>query len=105
MKQLFFRLSIAGEQDTAAADGTEQKLYIDHVTIHPEYDWKTKKVDTKYDIAVIKLKTSVEWTNYVRPICLPGLLSIVYLPTLSQKMIHPATTETSMKPAICKMDF
>ena len=25
--------------------------------------------------------------------------------TLSQKMIHPATTETSMKPGISRMDF
>ena len=63
---------------TVVANGSEQKLYIDNVTIHPKYDWNTKKVHSKYDIAVIKLKTSVEWTKWVRPICLPGLFSLVH---------------------------
>ena len=55
----------------------EQKLYIEEVTIHENYN--TGKVANHnslnnglYDIAVIKLKEAVEWTDWVKPVCLPG---------------------------------
>ena len=69
---------VAGEQNTVVANAAhEQKLYIEEVTIHENYN--SGKVANHnslnnglYDIAVIKLKEAVEWTDWVKPVCLPG---------------------------------
>ena len=69
---------VAGEQNTVVANAAhEQKLYIEEVIIHENYN--SGKVANHnslnnglYDIAVIKLKEAVEWTDWVKPVCLPG---------------------------------
>ena len=54
------------ELDTSTTK-TRQKFSIENVILHPEYDIKTGH----NDIAIVKLNQEVEWTDAVKPICLP----------------------------------
>ena len=54
------------ELDTSTTK-TRQKFSIENVILHPEYDIKTGH----NDIAIVKLNQEVEWTDTVKPICLP----------------------------------
>lgn len=42
---------------------------VDSVIIHPNYSANTHISGN--DIAIVKLKTAVEYTDFIRPICLP----------------------------------
>ena len=52
-----------------AEPSKEQLISADRILIHPHYDHHSSDYDR--DIALIRLKTSVIYTDYVRPICLP----------------------------------
>ena len=52
-----------------AEPSKEQLISADRILIHPHYDHLISDYDR--DIALIRLKTSVIYTDYVRPICLP----------------------------------
>ena len=54
------------ELDTSTTK-TRQKFSIENVILHPDYDIKTGH----NDIAIVKLNQEVEWTDAVKPICLP----------------------------------
>ncbi|XP_043272611.1 venom protease-like [Venturia canescens] len=56
-------------------------LFIEKTTIHPDYDEKT----FFSDIAVIKLERDVEFTDLIRPICLPVSESIQRAPKVGQR--------------------
>ena len=47
----------------------EQLISVDRILIHTHYDHHRSDYDR--DIALIRLKTAVIYTDYVRPICLP----------------------------------
>ncbi|XP_065211786.1 venom protease-like [Planococcus citri] len=58
-----------GEYDTGDYAETEtQEFDVDKLIVHPEYD---PAVNIN-DIAILKLNQTVQYTQYVRPICLPG---------------------------------
>lgn len=62
-------LLVAGDQNSAMMDArTEQHLHADEIFVHPDYDVKA----LANDIAVIRLREPVEWTDWVQPVCLPG---------------------------------
>lgn len=44
-------------------------VYISEMKVHDDYDPATKN----NDIALLKLDRSVEYTQYIRPICLPSV--------------------------------
>ena len=62
----FFPDQNVAELDTSTTK-TRQKFSIENVILHPEYDIKTGH----NDIAIVKLNQEVEWTDAVKPICLP----------------------------------
>ena len=63
---LFFPDQNVAELDTSTTK-TRQKFSIENVILHPEYDITTRH----NDIAIVKLNQEVEWTDAVKPICLP----------------------------------
>ena len=52
-----------------AEPSREQLISADRILIHTHYDHL--RGDYDLDIALIRLKTAVIYTEYVRPICLP----------------------------------
>ena len=48
--------------------GTEEVIGFKKIYIHPEYDAKT----ANNDIALIQLSKKVNFTKYIRPICVPS---------------------------------
>lgn len=52
-----------------AETSREQLISADRILIFPHYDHHRSDYDR--DIALIRLKTAVIYTDYVRPICLP----------------------------------
>ena len=49
--------------------GREQLIRPDRIIIHPHYDHVRNDYDR--DVALIYLRSSAVYTDYVRPICLP----------------------------------
>lgn len=50
--------------------GREQLIRAKRIIIHPQFR-TTLPIDYDFDVALIHLKTSAIYTDYVRPICLP----------------------------------
>ncbi len=52
----------------ATHEGHEQDITIERngITVHPQYDRRR----TDYDIAVIKLSRSVQFTQRIKPVCI-----------------------------------
>ena len=61
---------IVGDLKQSKEEGTEQTLQVKDRFIHPGF-WKNKKNTADNDLAILKLASEVEFTNYVNPICLP----------------------------------
>lgn len=66
MRTYFF----IGEHNTLKAENWEQEIDIEKIIIHPAYD---KDTDDS-DIALMKLKAKVTFTQRVRPACLSSAL-------------------------------
>ena len=49
-------------------DRLVQKIEVEQIFVHPEFT----SDDLNNDIALIKLKKKVRFTNYIRPVCLPN---------------------------------
>lgn len=59
-----------GEYDTFDDEETKhQEIFAKTIETHESYDPSTKQ----NDIALIKLERSVEYDEYVRPLCLPSI--------------------------------
>ncbi|CAB3984832.1 MAM and LDL-receptor class A domain-containing 1-like isoform X1, partial [Paramuricea clavata] len=56
-----------GEHDMRVKEGHEQDISIarNGITVHPQYNSRT----TDYDIAVIRLSRSVQFTQRIKPVC------------------------------------
>jgi len=59
---------VVGEHNRSKTEGTESIWAIDRIFIHPYYD--VGKSHTN-DIALIRLKGSIEYRREVAPLCLP----------------------------------
>jgi len=59
---------VAGEHNTRKAENWEQEMDIERIIIHPAYN---KDTDDS-DIALMKLKKKVTFTQRVRPACISG---------------------------------
>ncbi|XP_067831303.1 uncharacterized protein [Heptranchias perlo] len=57
-----------GEHDLSRPEGTEQRLQVSKVIAHPNYD----NVNLNNDIMLLKLASSAQFNQYVRPIPLPS---------------------------------
>lgn len=59
-----------GEYDLFEEDETKyQEVFVKTIETHESYDPSTKQ----NDIALIKLDRSIEYDDYVRPLCLPSI--------------------------------
>ena len=57
---------LAGEHSISdGADCTEQRIEAKEIILHPSYGYNG------HDIAIIKLKTGLQFNKYVQPACLP----------------------------------
>jgi hypothetical protein len=59
-----------GDQNLASKTEHTLILGIQAVSLHPKYDLKT----AYFDIAVVETE-AVTFTNYIRPVCLPRLIT------------------------------
>ncbi|KAI0218623.1 Chymotrypsinogen B, partial [Lamellibrachia satsuma] len=59
---------IVGEHNRSHSEGTESTLAIDRILRHPLY---SKGTFRNNDIALVKLKSSLEYCREVAPVCLP----------------------------------
>jgi trypsin len=59
---------VAGGIKLNANEGEEQRVDIETIIGHPDYD----SSDLTNDICLLKLKTPLEWTDFVQPIALPA---------------------------------
>ncbi|XP_006825091.1 suppressor of tumorigenicity 14 protein homolog [Saccoglossus kowalevskii] len=57
---------VAGEHDRGTSDSSQQSRSISTIVVHDSYNSFT----LDYDIALLKVSTSLSWTNYVIPACL-----------------------------------
>lgn len=48
----------------------QRKLRIEKIHIHP--DWSPYQENYDADIAILKLTTTIDYTNHVKPVCLPS---------------------------------
>lgn len=46
----------------------EKIVNLDKIIIHPKYNWK-ENLDR--DIALLRLKRPIPFTDYIHPVCLP----------------------------------
>ncbi|KAM3918154.1 prothrombin isoform 2-T2 [Leptodactylus fuscus] len=47
---------------------TERILQLEQIIVHPQYNWKE---NLNRDIALMRLKKPLTFTNYIHPVCLP----------------------------------
>ena len=59
---------ILGDFELGTHEGYEQKMQIEKIITHERYDTSTYD----YDIAMIKLRNAITYTERVKPICLPS---------------------------------
>ncbi|KAM4702025.1 uncharacterized protein O3C94_002952 [Discoglossus pictus] len=58
---------VVGENDLEKLEGTESTHKVEKIIVHPRF----VKLTYDYDIAVIKLKEAINFTQYIIPACLP----------------------------------
>ena len=56
-----------GDFEIGAHEGHEQKMQIEKIVLHEQYD----SSNFDYDIALIKLSNPISYTERVKPVCLP----------------------------------
>lgn len=62
---------VAGEHDFRISEGSEQKIYVERVIMHPQY--VSKNADN--DITLLKLEKDLRFDDYTQPACLPKLVN------------------------------
>lgn len=67
MVNIYF--SFAGDHKISAYEGTEQERKVVEIIVHEDYRKVTANYD--HDIALLRLNASVNYTDYVVPMCLP----------------------------------
>lgn len=67
MNQTKYFKVIVGEMNTLKKDGTESMHKVDKIIIHPKF----VRLTYDFDIAVIKLKEAINFTDNIIPACLP----------------------------------
>ena len=61
-----------GEHDLRFAEGNEQIIPIDKIIVHPSYN-QDERPRYDYDVALVKLRDSINFNINVRPVCLPTM--------------------------------
>jgi len=61
---------VAGGIKLTNFENEEEKRNVEHIFTHPKYIVNNGAID--YDICLLKLKDSLEWTEFVQPIALPA---------------------------------
>ncbi|XP_041052595.1 prothrombin [Carcharodon carcharias] len=60
-----------GKHNRTGYESRREKVFaLDKIIVHPKYDWKT---NLNRDIALLHLKKSTVFTDYISPICLPNM--------------------------------
>ncbi|XP_067035214.1 trypsin-1-like [Acropora muricata] len=55
----------AGEYNLNGLEGYEQNVTVEKIFKHPDYDGRD------FDVALVKLNTTIKYNSHVRPVCLP----------------------------------
>ena len=95
---------IVGEHNLTMAEGIESTRMIDEIFIHPDYMLRR---ENDYDIALIKLKGSLEFRHEVAPVCLPetGISNVTECVMTGWRYIHgkcvsPPTHDKCVSPTV-----
>ncbi|XP_033123490.1 complement factor B-like [Anneissia japonica] len=64
---------------------------ITKIIPHPDY---SKDYDYDYDIALMQLNTSIDFGNYIRPVCLPNRTKVSDIPVPKDEMVVTGWGET-----------
>lgn len=56
---------LPGEYNLNGLEGYEQNVTIEKIFKHPDYDGRD------FDVALVKLNTTIKYNSHVRPVCLP----------------------------------
>jgi len=69
-----------GDHDQSTVEQQEVKKGVSEIKRHPDYALILGKDTTQYDVALLKLKTEIDFTTHphIRPICLPDDLRAWY---------------------------
>ncbi|CAN8026801.1 unnamed protein product [Ixodes persulcatus] len=62
---------VVGDQNIKVQDPTEERIGVQKITVHPQYDSRT----TRYDYAILKLDKVLDFDGqekHLMPICLPS---------------------------------
>ncbi|XP_076369183.1 chymotrypsin-like elastase family member 2A [Tachypleus tridentatus] len=85
-KKEFWRIHF-GNHNKFQKDDSEQIRYIDKLVVYPDIPEKefeeTKQFDITNDVTLFKLNAPVNFTDYVRPICLPPINELLPVGTSS----------------------
>ena len=80
IRELYFKLEVlTGVHNRRRPEG--ETVAVSKITFHP--DWNPyvdarRQIKTKPDIAILTLKTSVTFSDKVRPLCLPADATLSY---------------------------
>ncbi|KAM4794960.1 coagulation factor X isoform 2-T2 [Rhinophrynus dorsalis] len=67
MNQTKYFKVVVGELNTKKSEGTESTHKVDKIIIHPRF----VKATYDFDMAVVKLKEAINFTQYIIPACIP----------------------------------
>ncbi|KAM5180639.1 coagulation factor X-like [Mantella aurantiaca] len=67
MNQTKYFKVVVGEVNTQKKDGTESTHKVEKIIVHPKFARSTYD----FDMAVVKLKEAINYTDYIIPACLP----------------------------------
>ena len=74
---------VAGEHIFGETEGSEQKIQVENVFLHPQYNEQTHE----NDIALIELAIEMVFDDYTQPACLPEAGEFCKLANLYQRLI------------------
>jgi len=66
-----FRIKLGVFNQTRSDEIGEQVLEITEIHVHPKFNVGDGKIPPTYDIALLKLKNPVQFTDHISPVCLP----------------------------------
>jgi len=64
-------LVVVGAHTLGSNEPYKKRLWLKRSVMHPRYDYSRPR-SRRYDIALLKLRTPIEFNDGVKPICVDG---------------------------------